>query len=192
MIAPLILVLVSLGAVAAALAVPAYSDFLLLAAPCAIASLILLGVSLIRERRARKKTGLRWILVDGSNVMHWDDGTPKIAPVVKLVEHLSQAGYEPGVVFDANAGYKLGGQYMDDRALAQKLNLNLNRVMVVPRGTPADSFILNAARELGAAVVTNDRFRDWAEDYPEVREPGYLIKGSYRAGKLNLRFPADT
>ena len=34
--------------------------------------------------------------------------------------------------------------------------------------------------------VTNDRFRDWADVHPEVREPGHLIRGGYRDGVLWL------
>jgi hypothetical protein len=33
---------------------------------------------------------------------------------------------------------------------------------------------------MGAAIVTNDRFRDWIEDFPEFAEPGRLIQGGYR------------
>jgi len=35
-------------------------------------------------------------------------------------------------------------------------------------------------------VVSNDRFRDWAEAHPEVLEPGRLIRGGFRGGKLWL------
>jgi len=34
--------------------------------------------------------------------------------------------------------------------------------------------------------VTNDRYRDWAEAHPEIKEPGHLIKGGYRDGKVWL------
>jgi hypothetical protein len=45
---------------------------------------------------------------------------------------------------------------------------------------------LAAAADLGARVVTNDRYRDWVEQHPEVTEPGHLIRGGYKAGKLWL------
>jgi hypothetical protein len=35
--------------------------------------------------------------------------------------------------------------------------------------------------------VTRDRFRDWAEAYPEVKETGFMIRGGYRdSGELWL------
>ena len=37
-----------------------------------------------------------------------------------------------------------------------------NAVMVAPKGQPADPHILFVARDLGARIVSNDRFRDWA------------------------------
>jgi hypothetical protein len=64
--------------------------------------------------------------------------------------------------------------------------------MVVPKGTPADPTILAAARDLGAPVLTNDRYRDWAEAHPEIRTPGHLIRGGYRDGGLHLDLPEET
>ena len=117
------------------------------------------------------------VILDGSNVMHWQGDTPNIDTVAEVIWHLSAKGYSVGVVFDANVGYKLGGRYLHDGALARQLRLPASRVMVVPKGTPADPIILDAARDMGARVVTNDKFRDWAADYPETREPGFLIAG---------------
>jgi hypothetical protein len=120
------------------------------------------------------------ILVDGSNVMHWKDDTPQIMPVQSVVNELKRRGFTPGVVFDANAGYKLAGKYMNEREFAYLLDLPESQVFVVPKGTPADPYLLDAARGFAARVVTLDRFRDWAEAHPEVKEPGFLIRGGYR------------
>jgi len=143
----------------------------------------LAGVLLIarRERKAR-----RWIVVDGSNVMHWKDNTPDLASVKAVVAGLRRRGYTPGVVFDANAGYKLAGHYQDDAVLARLLGLPEERVLVVPKGTPADPFILATARDLDAPIVTNDRYRDWLETYPEAARPGRLVGGGWRDGRLRL------
>jgi len=64
--------------------------------------------------------------------------------------------------------------------------------MVVPKGAPADPAILSAAQDTGARVVSNDRFRDWSDDFPEVRAPGFLIRGGYRSGELWLDLGFDT
>lgn len=58
--------------------------------------------------------------------------------------------------------------------------------MVVPKGQPADGIILAVARDHHAQVVTNDRFRDWLEQHPEVADEGRLVQGGYRAGRLWL------
>lgn len=120
------------------------------------------------------------ILVDGSNVMHWKDEKPQILPVKSVVRELERRGFTPGVVFDANAGYKLEDRYMNERDFSALLGLPESQVFVVPKGTPADPYLLDAARGFGASVVTLDRFRDWAEAHPEVKEPGFLIRGGYR------------
>lgn len=179
MIVPLVLLIVSVIGMAAAGAAP---EVFALAALSAVAALVLLLQALWRRRKA----AARWIVVDGSNVMYWQDNTPKIETVLAVVDRLRALGYAPGVMFDANAGYLLGGRYMHDGAMGKKLGLSADRVMVVPKGEPADPFILNAARDLGARIVTNDRYRDWRGDYPEVAKVGHLVRGGYRDGVLWL------
>lgn len=127
------------------------------------------------------------ILVDGSNVMHWKDETPQITTVQAVVAELKARGFTTGVFFDANAGYKLVGSYMNERDFSMLLTLRTDQVFVVPKGTQADPYLLSAARELNARIVTRDRFRDWVEAHPEVAEPGFLIRGGYRdSGELWL------
>ncbi|MEO8242174.1 MAG: hypothetical protein ABI832_07655 [bacterium] len=181
MFVPLILLLLSLVDVAAGTQ-PGLSDFMLLAVPCTIASAYLLYRALTTAPVAEPP----WILIDGSNVMHWKDGTPQLATLREVVDHLKAEGFTIGVVLDANAGYKINGRYQHDLAFGRLLNLPESQVMVVAKGTPADPALLASARDLGARIVTNDRFRDWAEKHPEVAKPGHLIRGGYRKGQLWL------
>ena len=53
-----------------------------------------------------------------------------------------------------------------------------------PQRPRRPALILDAARHLDARVVTNDRYRDWAGDYPEVTKSGFLIRGGF--GKKGL------
>lgn len=147
-----------------------------------VLGLVWIGLEL-RRRRHRARV---WVVLDGSNVMHWHEGTPKIETVIEVLRTLEARGFTPGVVFDANVGYKVLGRYLGDNGLARRLKLPADRVLVVARGTPADPVILASARDLGARIVTNDRYADWAEDHPEVKTPGHLIRGGYRAGTLWL------
>lgn len=205
---PLLLSLVSVVGLALAVALPGWQDLVMLAAPMLLASLWLLlrawlqrgtaaGGRAARQasaqtrppRRglfARRQAAPKYVVVDGSNVMHWKDNVPQIESVRAVVDRLTAAGYAPGVVFDANAGHKLLGKYTHDLAFSKLLGLPHNRVLVVPKGTPADPVILASARELGARIVSNDRFRDWAEMHPEVAEPGHVIAGGFRDGQVWL------
>ena len=111
---------------------------------------------------------------------------PDITTVRDVVEALTTAGLTPGVVFDANVGYKISDRYMKDKTLATMLGLPVDRVMVAPKGTPADPLVLQVARDLGATIVTNDRFRDWADEYSDVLQARDLVQGGYRKGALWL------
>ncbi|MBY6203163.1 hypothetical protein KUV65_17470 [Maritalea mobilis] len=184
MIVPLFLLILSLAGVAAAVLVPEFSDLLLIAAPSAVASLFLL----LKAWRGRPDAGgaTKYIVIDGSNVMHWANGEPSIEPVQDVVRHLKRLGFTPGVIFDANAGYLLSGRYQHDQEFEKLLGLKRDRVMVVNKGEPADPTILQAAQDMNARVVTNDRYRDWADQFPSIRQPGFLVRGGFSEGRLWL------
>lgn len=131
-----------------------------------------------RGKAIKPSRDRNWILVDGSNVMHWEDNTPHLEPVRRVVSALKAQGLDPGVVFDANAGWKLVGRYLGEREFSQLLGLPQDQVLVAPKGSPADPWLLTTARDFGARIVTNDRYRDWAEAHPEVEKPGFLVRGS--------------
>lgn len=183
-----LLLLASLAASGLALLRPELSDILLLAAPVALASGWLWLTSL-RHRPAfskRKQDPAKRLVIDGSNVMYWRDNTPKLETVIELITLLQSKGYQIGVIFDASAGHVLFGRYLDDAPLAKMLGITPEECFVVPSGTVADEYILQAARDLGARIVTNDRYRDWADQFPEARQKGHLIQGRYEKGTLTL------
>jgi hypothetical protein len=182
-----IVALVSLIALVAGFILPGARDVVLLAGPCLIASLWLL----LREpgQAAKPPTipappARAQVIIDGSNVLHWDGGAPSLASVSLVVRALEAKGLTAGVMFDANAGYKIDDRYQDDAELARRLALPEDRVLVVLKGTPADLYILKAARAMSATVVTNDRYRDWVGDFPEVAERGFLVRGGVKNGAV--------
>ena len=136
-----------------------------------------------------QKRGKPQIILDGSNVLHWKDETPRIQTLIEVLDRLQTKGYTPVVIFDANAGYLVSDRYMHHHHFAKALGLSESQVMVVPKGEPADPTILKAARSMKARVVSNDRFRDWAGEYGEVRRKGFLVKGGYRGGRLEMSVP---
>lgn len=152
-----------------------------------LAALIAVGLWRLRSRRAGvSDRSTRPILIDGSNVMYWKNETPDLEVVRNLVAALEENGHPAGVVFDANVGYKIGDRYMNDAALADLLGVSVEQVLVSPKGTPADRFLLQASRDMDAPIVSNDRFRDWADEFPEITSPARLIRGGFRDGNLSL------
>ena len=178
----LVVLLVSLGMLGVGWVVS--PELMLLGGLCSFGAAALLAHAYLRQRKRGPI-----LLLDGSNIMHWRGGTPDLAPVRDVIAQVSIQGFTPGVVFDANAGYKLEGRYLHHPALARALGLPSSRVMVVHKGDVADGLILRAARDHGARVISNDRFRDWAGDFPEVARPGFLIRGRYLQGRLELDLP---
>ena len=163
------------------------SDTTLFAALIAGAlALVFLVLWARRPRPAIRFKDEAWILLDGSNVMHWQDNVPSVAALTGVVQRVTELGYVPGIVFDANAGWKLAGRYLHDGDLARILGLEERQVLVVPKGSQADPYLIETAREFGARIVTNDRFRDWADLHPDVLTPGLLIRGGIRDGQVWL------
>jgi len=136
-------------------------------------------------RRSREVTP--WIVIDGSNVMYWDGDRPSLMTVRAVLRAVEGEGFVPLVWFDANAGYLTQGGYLRPEQFSRMLGLRRSQVMVAPKGVPADPLLLAEAVRIGARVITNDRFRDWAEVHPSVREAGFLVGGGVRDGVVALR-----
>lgn len=104
-------------------------------------------------------------IVDGSNVAHSSEGnTVRLFNIQLVCEKLIEEGYEPVVVVDAALRHQI-----DDRQSFERL-VDEGRLRQAPAGTDADYFILSFARELAASIVSNDRFKDRLQAFPEARE----------------------
>lgn len=107
----------------------------------------------------------RLVLIDGSNVAHSSEGEKaRLANILLIEEKIREDGMEPIIVADAALRHQI-----DDRGRYEKL-VDAGKIKQAPAGTDADYFILSFARELGASVVSNDRYRDRIARYPEVEE----------------------
>ena len=117
MIVPFALVLMSLavGGYSVLKNGPILSDMVLLSVLMTVASFYLLLRAIVARPKLEPTGPDQWILVDGSNVMHWKDDTPQLATVQDVLQVLQARGFSPGVIFDANVGYKVAGRYQDDR-----------------------------------------------------------------------------
>ena len=121
----------------------------------------------------------RLALVDASNVAHSTEGErPRLENILLVREKLREEGLEPIVVADAALRHQI-----DDRAGYERL-VDDGAVKQAPAGTDADYFILSFARELEASIVSNDRFKDRIDRYPEVRER--IIRYMIVAGEVVL------
>src|SRR5207244_3156333 len=115
-----------------------------------------------RRMPRRQEKSKRLAVVDASNVAHaTEGGEARLANIELVREKLREDGFEPVIVADAALRHKI-----DRRADYERL-VNAGLVHQAPAGTDADYFILSFAREMNARILTNDRFRDRANDFPQ-------------------------
>lgn len=129
----------------------------------------------------------RLIVVDGSNVMHWDEAGPSLKVLGRVIDDLRGRGFVPQVYFDANVGYKIAGRHMKEAEIAHALRLTAQQITLSPSGTPADPLLIDFALRRGLRVVSNDRYRDWRADFPRLGDKGVLVGGRYVSGRVELR-----
>jgi len=125
-------------------------------------------------------------VLDGSNVMHWRENQPDLETVRLVAAAARGRGLKPVVWFDANAGYLTRGKYQGPGDLAHQIGVPRRDIRLAPKGVPADPLILKSAQRMGARVITNDRYRDWMEIYPSIRDQGFLVPGHVRGGSVHL------
>jgi hypothetical protein len=105
------------------------------------------------------------VLVDGSNVAHSTEGDkPLIANLLAVRDALKEEGLEPIIIADAALRHQI-----DDKKVYEDM-IESGSVKQAPAGTDADYFILSIARELNASILSNDRFKDRIQQFPEARE----------------------
>ena len=104
-------------------------------------------------------------IVDGSNVAHSTEGErPRLRNIILVRDKLLEEGMEPILVVDAALRHRI-----DDSATLERM-VDDGEIKQAPAGTDADYFILSFARELDAAVVSNDRFKDRIASFPEAED----------------------
>ena len=119
------------------------------------------------------------MVVDGSNVAHSSEGERVwLSNIVAVCDKLRGEGYEPLVLADAALRHQI-----DDRPAYERM-IEAGEIRQAPAGTDADYFILAFARELDAAIVSNDRFRDRLKAFPDAAKR--LIKYMVVKGEVVL------
>ena len=117
--------------------------------------------------------------IDGNNVCFWKDSDNfSLATLLNLCRELKYQGHDYYCYFDANAIH-LPKNYLEKTAIQQMITDKM-RYRVAPGGTQADDFIIMAADNANAAVISNDRFRNLAGQYSWLDKnhmPQRLFKG---------------
>jgi hypothetical protein len=117
----------------------------------------------VSETESRTESNV--VLVDGSNVAHSTEGEkPLVANLLAVRDKLKEEGFEPIIMADAALRHQI-----DDQKVYEDM-IESGSIRQAPAGTDADYFILSFARELNATIVSNDRFRDRIQQFPEARE----------------------
>ncbi|HEX8285370.1 MAG TPA: hypothetical protein VF588_18590 [Pyrinomonadaceae bacterium] len=121
--------------------------------------------------------GKKMVVIDGANVAYEErsaGGKPKFSNLLKVRRELEEKGFEAVILVDASLKYDI-----DDQEQLENL-IRSQQVRQVPAGTDADFFIIQFSQELDALIVTNDRYKDYADQYPWVQErrlPYMIVKG---------------
>ncbi len=151
-----------------------------IAALCIVFVLI---AALVRRRPKAATQTPKSVIVDGSNVMHWD-GEPSEAVLLGVIKNLQDQGLSPIVIFDANVGYKLREHFLDGPMLARICGLRAQNVVVMDTGIVADIRILEMAQASRLKVVSNDRYQDWSAKFPFVKKRGRMMRGAWKGGTV--------
>ena len=102
------------------------------------------------------------VIVDASNVAHFkknENSEPMLTNIIAAVETLEARDYEYEIIADASLAHDIDNK--DD----YNLLLEEKSIEEVPIGNNADHFILNLAEEEHAKILSNDKFRDFKDEF---------------------------
>ena len=131
------------------------------------------------------------VVFDGNNIFHFGhEHGAGAQPLKHLVRQLRDQGYRVICFFDANIFFTLAehntvstGNRHDLSILRHLFGLKKNEIYIVPSGTQADKYILDTLDNLPKSfAVTNDRFRDYAQQYASVMTSDQWRKGVVISG----------
>lgn len=117
------------------------------------------------------------VVVDGSNIATEGREVPSLAQLNEAV--LALLAEHPGtkltVVVDATFGHRIGRKEVADFDAA----IANNEIVCPPAGAMGrgDGFVLMIADKVEAAVLSNDSFQEFQDEYPWLFDEGRLIGG---------------
>lgn len=151
------------------------------------------------EKHAESVPSGTLFLLDGSNILHWGRSVHGISlrAVRAIVNELKRRGEAYQVYFDASAKHCLKANAAELKQYEKLLTDDPDHFHQVPMGTCADDFLLLiASQDDSAKIMTQDRFKDYADRYPQVIHSDRLLLGMVVQGQihfpgidLNIPFP---
>jgi len=115
------------------------------------------------------------ILIDGSNVLFWQGGQAVVDVPELVVRALRARRFVPVIYFDNTISRHLGKGQLEALEI-------LGDVVIAPAGTAADTLLLDACGKGKLQIVSNDHYRDWRQQYPELQSK-WLVTGSVGKGR---------
>jgi len=115
------------------------------------------------------------LVVDGLNVIYGygSNQKPNLLNLLALLTELQKGGYNFKCYFDPGTYYTLNRANKKHALAYRHLVRDYPQYFIeVPVHNKADGFILDYAHNQGAAIISNDRFRDYEEKYSWIATDG--------------------
>ena len=151
------------------------------------------------EEHPEDKAAGTLYLLDGSNILHWGKAGRGVSlrPVLAIAEELKRRGETYQVYFDASARHLLKASAGELEQYEKLLADDPDHFQQVPAGTRADDFLLLiASQDDSAKIMTQDRFKDYADRYPQVVRadrllPGMVVRDQIYFPGIDLKIPLN-
>jgi uncharacterized protein YlaI/rRNA-processing protein FCF1 len=131
------------------------------------------GATPIRVNSAQRKKGeeAKNIVIDGSNMIRFNDGN-HVGGLIAFVREMKKMKATMKVFLDANIIHVLddAGETKARQCLEGEIKKSKAVYAIVPAGSRADDFILQYADRTGATIVSNDRYLQYVDRYPWVKD----------------------
>lgn len=124
------------------------------------------------------------VVIDASNVAHYNknkDSQPQLSNILSAVKALEERGDEFVIIADASLRHEIDNQEKFEKLLESE------NVEQVTAGNNADHFILELADQEGAKILSNDKFRDFTDEFKNIND--MRIPFSFEGSTIRLGQP---